>query len=151
MRSFNLHILILHETWDIIACSIISRHWDCAESWNYFLAKTITCSANIANDIAADDLTTEWTRVRLSIKMSSNQYRDPHVKDKTVSRPSYHKHGNPYTQERRSLYQDTVGLKHAGMKWAFIIIQPSLLDNLNGSGMELHIAINSYFQCRKTS
>ena len=26
---------------------------------------------------------------RLNIKMSSYQYRDPHVKDKTVSRPSY--------------------------------------------------------------
>ena len=25
----------------------------------------------------------------LNIKMSSNQYRDPHVKDKTVSRSSY--------------------------------------------------------------
>ena len=26
---------------------------------------------------------------RLNIKMSSYQYRDPHVKDKRVSRPSY--------------------------------------------------------------
>ena len=26
---------------------------------------------------------------RLNIKMSSYQYTDPHVKDKTVSRPSY--------------------------------------------------------------
>ena len=26
---------------------------------------------------------------RLNVKMSSYQYRDPHVKDKTVSRPSY--------------------------------------------------------------
>ena len=26
---------------------------------------------------------------RLNIKMSSYQYRDPHVNDKTVSRPSY--------------------------------------------------------------
>ena len=26
---------------------------------------------------------------RLNIKKSSHQYRDPHVKDKTVSRPSY--------------------------------------------------------------
>ena len=26
---------------------------------------------------------------RLNINMSSYQYRDPHVKDKTVSRPSY--------------------------------------------------------------
>ena len=25
----------------------------------------------------------------LNIKMSSYQYKDPHVKDKTVSRPSY--------------------------------------------------------------
>ena len=32
---------------------------------------------------------------RLNIKMSSYQYRNPHVKDKTVSRPSYLLHGNP--------------------------------------------------------
>ena len=38
---------------------------------------------------------------RLNIKMSF-QYRDPHVKDKTVSRPSYLKHGNPHTWERQS-------------------------------------------------
>ena len=30
-----------------------------------------------------------WLGGRLSIKMSSYRYRDPHVKDKTVSRPSY--------------------------------------------------------------
>ena len=27
---------------------------------------------------------------RLNVTMPSYQYRDPHVKDKTVSRPSYH-------------------------------------------------------------
>ena len=30
-----------------------------------------------------------WSGGRLNINMSPNQYRDPHVKDKTVSRPSY--------------------------------------------------------------
>ena len=35
---------------------------------------------------------------RLKIKMSY-QYRDPHVKDKTVSRPSYLYHGNPHTRK----------------------------------------------------
>ena len=35
----------------------------------------------------------------LSIKMSSYQYRDHHVKDKTVSRPSYLWHGNPHTRK----------------------------------------------------
>ena len=46
------------------------------------------------------------SRGRLNIKMSSYQYRDSHVKDKTVSRPSYLLHGNPHTLERRSLYWD---------------------------------------------
>ena len=36
--------------------------------------------------------------------MSSYQYRDPHVKDKMVSWPSYRSHGNPHTWERRSVY-----------------------------------------------
>ena len=43
---------------------------------------------------------------RLNIRTSSYQYRDPHVKDKTVSRPSYLLHGNPHTQKKRSLYWD---------------------------------------------
>ena len=43
---------------------------------------------------------------RLNIKMPSYQYRDPHVEDKTVSRPSYLEHGNPHTWKRRSLYWD---------------------------------------------
>ena len=38
--------------------------------------------------------------------MSSYQYRDPHVKDKTVSRRSYLSHGNPHTWKRQSLYRD---------------------------------------------
>ena len=46
------------------------------------------------------------TGSRLSIKMSSYQNMDPHVKDKTVSRPSYLEHGNPHACERRSLYWD---------------------------------------------
>ena len=46
------------------------------------------------------------TRACLNIKMSSYQYRDPHVKNKMVSRPSYLQHGNPYTWERQSLYWD---------------------------------------------
>ena len=33
----------------------------------------------------------------LNIKMSSYQYRDPHVKDKTVLWSSYLEHGNPHT------------------------------------------------------
>ena len=32
----------------------------------------------------------------------ADMYRDPHVKDKTVSRPSYLEHGDPHTRERRS-------------------------------------------------
>ena len=42
---------------------------------------------------------------RLNIKMSSYQWKDPHVKDKTASRPSYLYHGNPHTWER--LYIET--------------------------------------------
>ena len=40
----------------------------------------------------------------LSQKKLSYWYRYPHVKDETVSRPSYHLHGNTHTWERRYLY-----------------------------------------------
>ena len=43
---------------------------------------------------------------RLDLKMPSYQYRDPHGKDKTVSRPSYLQHDNSHTLERRFLYWD---------------------------------------------
>ena len=46
--------------------------------------------------------------VRSNIKMSSYQYKNSHAKDKTVSWPSYLKHGNLHTWERRSLYWDRV-------------------------------------------
>ena len=42
----------------------------------------------------------------LNINMSSYQYRDPSVKDKTVSRPSYLLHGNPHTW-KDGLYTET--------------------------------------------
>ena len=42
----------------------------------------------------------------LNIKMSSYQYKDPHVNDKMVLWPSYRLHGNPLALERQSLYWD---------------------------------------------
>ena len=42
----------------------------------------------------------------LNTKMLSYQYRDPHVKDNTVSWLSYFQHGNPHTCGRQSLYWD---------------------------------------------
>ena len=51
-----------------------------------------------------------WPGGRLNIRMSSYQYNDLHVTDKTVSRLSYLKHGNPppppNTWERCFLYWD---------------------------------------------
>ena len=46
------------------------------------------------------------TRGPFNIKMSSYQYRDSLVKDKTVSRPSYLYHGNPITG-KDGLYIET--------------------------------------------
>ena len=51
----------------------------------------------------------------LNIKMSSYQYRDPHVKDETVSWPSYLKHGNAPTWESRFLYWD--GAQSVSKPW----------------------------------
>ena len=47
-----------------------------------------------------------YTGDRINIKMQSYQYRDPYVKDKTVSRPSYLLHGNPHTW-KDGLYIET--------------------------------------------
>ena len=74
----------------------------------------------IGNSIVAPDLVTQGFKVtvsmprggggggHLNMKMSSYQYRDPHVKDKTVLRLSYLSHGNPHTWERQPVYWDGV-------------------------------------------
>ena len=53
----------------------------------------------------------------------SYQYRDSHVKDKTVSRPSYLWYGNPHTWERWSLYWDgALVAKHMSFyKYGYIV------------------------------
>ena len=43
---------------------------------------------------------------RLNIKTVFPMYEDSNVKDKTVARPSYLKHGDPYTGKMTSLYWD---------------------------------------------
>ena len=43
---------------------------------------------------------------RLDIKTIFPRYGDSHVKDKTVARPSYLQHGDPYTGKTASLYWD---------------------------------------------
>ena len=43
---------------------------------------------------------------RLNIKTIFPRYGDSHVKDKTVVRPSFLKHGDPYTGKTTSLYLD---------------------------------------------
>ena len=56
----------------------------------------------------------------LNMKMSSYEYRDPHVKDKTVSRLSYFSHGNPesgkdglYIETRSWLHKSVMILHNA--------------------------------------
>ena len=61
--------------------------------WRSAFRKVITQQTQqIEHDIAENREVTKKKRRprgRLSIKMSSYQYRDPHVKDKAVSLPSY--------------------------------------------------------------
>ena len=49
-----------------------------------------------------------YSGARLNMNMPSYQEWAPHVKDKTVSGPSYIQHGNPHPWGRRSLYWDVV-------------------------------------------
>ena len=85
------------------------RYWSMlikASSWLYFLKFSYTLlntACHLIAGMAFERASVTWrgwegtrivvptmtTRGRLNIKMSSYQYRDPHVKDKTVSRPSY--------------------------------------------------------------
>ena len=104
MRFFSLHILILHETRDMNAFSIISQHRDCAHSVNSRLAW--------------------WSQEFLLEITISEVYTYCEFKCNTVE------------------------LKHAVMKWAHYKSN-ALIGNLNGIGMDLHIAINSYLNAVK--
>ena len=65
--------------------------------WVYYPGALLSKSTynNLFEDRASTYFIFKWVPKtwlqggRLNIKMSSHQYRDPHVKDKTASRPSY--------------------------------------------------------------
>ena len=51
-----------------------------------------------------------------------SQYGDSHVKDKTVARPSYLWHGDPYTGKMTSLYWiKALGIDRRGLRWVGIV------------------------------
>ena len=57
---------------------------------------------------------------RLNIKTIFPRYGDFHIKDKTVVRPSYIQHGDPYTGKATSLYWDarrSTGTGHCMIWW----------------------------------
>ena len=54
----------------------------------------------------------------LNIKTVFPRYGDSHVKDKTVDRPSYLWHGDPYTGKTTSLYWDGPWVVTVNHKWS---------------------------------
>ena len=87
-------------------CTHKKIHWWCLHFFGHYIQGPIAWYAKVSCSV--------WTRGCLNIKMSSYQYSDPHVKNKTVSRPSYLKHGNPHPCKRRSLYWD--GVRYTNLK-----------------------------------
>ena len=68
------------------------------------LVKSLPASSIYVEWNIPDSCLTIWGPSEYKDVAGSYQYRDPHVKDKMASRPSYLEHGNPHTCERRSLY-----------------------------------------------
>ena len=66
----------------IFSISRQNRTWPGGRCWEYDLSFSLGHSNSFADRVTVP-------RGRLNIKISSYQYRDPQVKDKTVSRPSY--------------------------------------------------------------
>ena len=89
-------------------------------TWNCMKHGIIQCS-NIRDQLKTKSDTFMTSGSHLNIKMSPYQYRDPHVKDKIVSRPSYLNHGNPHTWERRSLYWN--GAQFSTENWAYLVVE----------------------------
>ena len=56
--------------------------------------------------IPSESKVTQGSGPRLNIKTVFPRYGDSHVKDKTVMRPSYLSHGDPYTGKTTYLYWD---------------------------------------------
>ena len=55
-------------------------------------------------DIFIEIVPEGFTKAGGHLNMSSYQYRDPRVKDKTLLRPFYLKHGNPHTYNQMSCW-----------------------------------------------
>ena len=91
----------------------------------------------------------EVSRVRLNINMWYYKYRDSHVKDKTVSRPSYLYYGNPHT------WKDGLYMEMGPWIWSNYV----MILNMDHLGIVYHclqIAKNRnlsevlWFQCEAT-
>ena len=84
---------------------------------------------------------------RLNIKMSSYQYRDPHVKDKTVSRPSYLLHWNPIPGKDGLYFEagpwyPTSMYKHS--LWGYCSILSILFSNINTVHWQVRVLYCGY-------
>ena len=84
---------LLYDKRKAVLISVITTH--CQQCWQFTPMLTQNKNCHLCNVLSPGG--------RLDIKMSF-QYRDPHDKDKTVSRPSYLYRGNPHIWERQSLY-----------------------------------------------
>ena len=99
MHLFSIWIAVNPNSYIYIYCNIArwrEKHVQCVEGkfWPMCIKWNMTCAVILLIKLHIIYKKNEYHNVvksggRLNIKMSSYQYRDPHVKDKTVSRPSY--------------------------------------------------------------
>ena len=82
---FNLEYSVILKN-DFLPMSLEFLDLPIANGFTIFTIRRVAACA-YHGAIDEDDCVSRW-KVRHG-KMSSYQYRDPHVKDKTVSRPSY--------------------------------------------------------------
>ena len=92
--------LMIHAHWQDSAVSVIPR-WHRSGAMEHITTFVVMENKGNVQPTRNHLCINVWWWIALSelgdriiIKMSSYQYMDPHVKDRTVSRPSYLKHGN---------------------------------------------------------
>ena len=96
--------------YQLILTRVINCDWLIMHKWRIFLDSHFLyddSKQTMITHLTRPKKSSSWrtTRALIQYKDGLSRYGDSHVKDKTVARPSYFQHGDPYTG-KTSLYWD---------------------------------------------
>ena len=160
MRHFLIEITSVRSSTENLSLSPRELKWECqvvcgrallSGTHGYVELNMVIisyCKCNVYNTQSAmtvDCLQRKGSGECLIIKMSSYQYRDPHVKDKTVSRPSYNPHVKDKTISRHLIFN--MGIPIPGKDGLYIDVGPRSSSTIPLSYFSRNIPVSAPELC----